>query len=125
MDKDAAMTRAGLFLAVAMLGAVPAAQAAPERRCGWLENPTPANWWLTDRDGQWILSTQGREPVDGMEAIPDMTTRGWVETNGSYGYGCACLVLDTAPGRRVLRVLSAEALPLARCRADRALPRPG
>lgn len=101
------------------------AQAAPERRCGWLDNPTPGNWWLTDRDGQWVLSTQGREPVPGMDAIPDMTRHGWVATNGSYGRGCACLTLDTAPGRRVLRVLAADPLPLARCRSDRALPAPG
>ncbi|WP_442808865.1 DUF4087 domain-containing protein [Trinickia soli] len=22
-----------------------------ENRCGWLQNPTPANWWLDDKDG--------------------------------------------------------------------------
>ena len=115
------------FLAILALacGLTLPASAAPERRCGWLENPTPGNWWLTDRDGQWVLSSQGREPVEGMEEIPDMTTRGWVATNGSYGYGCACLVLDTAPGGRVQRVLAAEPLALSRCRGDRALPRPG
>ncbi|MFN3498292.1 MAG: DUF4087 domain-containing protein, partial [Pannonibacter indicus] len=31
------------------------ASAAPENRCGWIVNPTPGNWWLTDRDGDWIL----------------------------------------------------------------------
>ena len=121
------MGRSGLVLGVAMvmtLAAVPA-QAAPERRCGWLVNPTPAKWWLRDRDGEWVLSVQGREPVAGMDTVPDMTTRGWVATNGSYGYGCACLTLETAPGRQVLRVLAADPLPIARCRADRALPPPG
>jgi hypothetical protein len=32
---------------------------AAETRCGWLQNPTPANWWLTDRDGTWTISAQG------------------------------------------------------------------
>lgn len=121
------MGRVGLVLGVAMLvlgGALPA-EAKPERRCGWLVNPTPANWWLRDRDGEWVLSVQGRDPVAGMDEVPDMSTRGWVETNGHYGYGCACLTLETAPGQRVVRVLAAEALPLSRCRADRALPPPG
>jgi len=30
-----------------------------QKRCGYLDNPTPANWWLTDRDGEWLgLATQ-------------------------------------------------------------------
>ena len=121
------MIRSCLVPGLAMLvlaGAWPA-EAAPERRCGWLVNPTPGNWWLTDRDGEWVLSSQGREPVAGMDQIPDMTTRGWVATNGNYGHGCACLTLDTAAGRRVVRVIAAEPLPIARCRADRALRPPG
>ncbi len=122
------MGRAGLLVGVAMLtlAGAPSAEAKPERRCGWLVNPTPANWWLRDRDGEWVLSVQGREPVPGMDLIPDMSTRGWVETNGHYGHGCACLVMETdAAARRVLRVVAAEPLPLSRCRADRALPPPG
>ena len=95
-----------------------------ERRCGWLHNPTPANWWLTDREGDWVLSSQGGPPVPGMDSIPDMTTREWVRTNGHHGHGCACLTIEVehAP-RRVLRVLAATPLPLALCQADRALPR--
>ena len=30
-----------------------------ERRCGWLANPTPGNWWLIDADRTWTLSSQG------------------------------------------------------------------
>jgi hypothetical protein len=102
------------------------AMAAPERRCGWLQNPTPANWWLRDRDGEWVLSVQGGPPVPGMDEVPDMTTRGWVATNGPYGYGCACFTLEVdRAARQVLRVISAEPLPLQRCRGDRALPAPG
>lgn len=120
------MRRMGWMVAALVLAMAPmAAHAAPERRCGWLWNPTPANWWLQDRDGRWVLSVQGGPPVRGMESVPDMTTRGWVATNGAYGYGCACFTLETdRAARRVLRVLAAEPLPLARCEADRALPRP-
>jgi len=96
-----------------------------ERRCGWLSNPTPGNWWLTDRDGQWVLGTQGQEPVPGMEEMPDMSSAGWVETNGSYGHGCACITIAHDPATsRVTRIANAEPKPLAQCRADRNLPPP-
>jgi hypothetical protein len=96
-----------------------------QRRCGWLSNPTPANWWLTDRDGEWILGTQGGEQAPGMDEMPDMSTAGWVETNGHYGYGCACMTIahDPATGR-VTRIADAEPKPLKQCQADRSLPKP-
>ena len=99
--------------------------AAKARRCGWLHNPTPANWWLIDRDGQWVLGSQGSEQAPGMDEMPDMSAAEWVETNGSYGYGCACMdiVADPATGQ-VLRVSGAAAKPLAQCRRDKALPDP-
>jgi hypothetical protein len=104
----------------------PKSIAASARRCGWLHNPTPGNWWLVDRDGQWILGTQGGEPVAGMDEMPDMSVSGWVETNGHYGYGCACMdmVVDPASGD-VLRISKAAPKPLAQCRSDRKLPSPG
>jgi hypothetical protein len=96
-----------------------------ERRCGWLMNPTPGNWWLFDGHGEWILGTQGSEPAPGMEDMPDMSTAGWVETNGHYGYGCACMTISYDPAtRRVTRVADPKPKPLRQCRADRALPRP-
>ncbi len=106
--------------------AAPKPIAASGRRCGWLYNPTPANWWLVDGDGEWILGTQGREPVPGMDEMPDMSTAGWVETNGPHGYGCACMdmVVDPASGD-VLRISRAVPKPLAQCRRDRKLPDPG
>jgi len=116
--------KASMLAAALTLIALPGAEAA-ERRCGWLHNPTPGNWWLVDRDGEWVLALQGSEPVPGMDDIPDMTTAGWVRTNGHYGHGCACFQMETdRSARRVLRILSAQPLPLARCRGDRALPQP-
>ncbi len=96
-----------------------------ERRCGWLVNPTPANWWLTDRDGEWLLGAQGGYQPPGMDEMPDMTTRGWVGTNGNYGYGCACMTVRTDRATmRITRVHAATPVPLRQCRADRALRRP-
>ena len=116
--------RASSLLAAALVLSAGAAQAA-ERRCGWLANPTPGNYWLTDREAEWTLSEQGGEPVPGMERMPDFTTRAWVRTNGSYGYGCACVVMEVdRTSRWARRIVSAEQLPLARCRADRALRTP-
>ncbi len=119
-----------LFLVIAALTtsaiALPLfAQRAPERRCGWLQNPTPANWWLVDRDGEWILGVQGGYQAPGMDEMPDMSTRGWVEVNGHYGYGCACMSVTTNRRTgRVTRLFSATPVPLRQCRSDRRLPRP-
>ena len=114
------MIRTGLAL-FAMLVTAPASSA--ERRCGWLANPTPSNYWLTDRDGEWTLSIQGGDHAEGMETMPDMTTRGWVVTNsGSYGYGCACMTVETdRESRTITRVIAATPRPLKQCRADRHL----
>ena len=108
--------------------AAPRKAAAPpesgRRRCGWLSNPTPANWWLTDAEGQWILATQGADQAPGMEDMPDMSSAGWVETNGHYGYGCACMTITADGDGRVTRIADAQPKPLRQCRADRKLPKP-
>jgi len=110
------------FLLAALLAAASPAEST-ERRCGWLHNPTPANWWLVDRDGEWLIGAQGGYQAPGMDNMPDMTTRGWVRTNGYYGHGCACMdvTVDRA-SRRITRIAAATPLPLRQCRADRRLP---
>ena len=98
--------------------------AAPlENRCGWFHNPTPGNATLTDRDGEWVISTQGGASAEG--DWPVFTDAQWKRTNGHYGHGCACMkvVVDRSE-QRVLRIASATAKPLKACREDRALPRP-
>ena len=90
-----------ILLLAWLASAVAPAAPASERRCGWLHNPTPANWWLVDRDGEWLLGAQGGYQAPGMDEMPDMTSAGWVETNGHYGHGCACMdvtVEGGAPG---------------------------
>ena len=110
-----------ILLMAAMALAAPAA--ATERRCGWLHNPTPANWWLVDRDGEWLIAAQGGYQAPGLDDMPDMTTREWVSTNGNYGHGCACMNVTTdRVSRRVTRIESATPLPLRQCRADPRLP---
>ncbi len=117
------MSRLGL-LCLAL--ALPPAAAAAETRCGWLFNPTPANWWLIDADGEWTLSLQGTGDggsgfydVDWDEPAPGQ----WVETNGHYGFGCACFegAVDRRTGWAVV-VTAVTPLPLASCDADPALP---
>lgn len=112
------------LIALLLLGGPGPTPAASERRCGWLHNPTPANWWLVDRDGEWLIGAQGGYQAPGMDEMPDMTTRGWAETNGHYGHGCACMdVTVDERTRRVTRIFSARPVPLSQCRTDPWLPR--
>ncbi|MFQ6553633.1 DUF4087 domain-containing protein [Aestuariibius insulae] len=108
-----------------------AVSAGAETRCGWYENPTPANQWLVDRDGMWVLSTQGGlEAPPGFYNLPEAAFAfdlEWVSSNGEpgdgyYGYGCACIEgAFEAPGT-VLRVDSMRPVPLMRCEEDPDLP---
>ena len=116
-----------LVLAVAglLVGARAAAPTRVERRCGWLHNPTPANGWLTDRDGEWIIAVQMGFQAAGMDRLPAFARGQWVVTNaGEHGYGCACVdaVVDRR-SHRISRVVAARPLPLRQCRSDRRLPR--
>ena len=114
-------------LALATAATFSSLHAAPQvnrqTRCGWIENPTPANWWLIDRDGEWIIGVQGGRQAEGMDNLPDFSS-GWVVTNGSsYGYGCACLTADVDVGeKQIVRIHSVKQKPLSACKADKTLP---
>jgi len=98
--------------------------AAPALRCGWFDNPTPGNAWLTDRDGEWTIGIQGGHQADG--DWPAFTAAQWVRTNIHYGHGCACIKLvANTETREVQHILSARAVPLRQCRQDPALKEPG
>ena len=115
--------RLPFIMLLAMLTSAPAG--ATERRCGWIHNPTPANWWLVDREGEWLMAAQGGYQAPGMDHLPDMSAGEWVRTNGYYGYGCACLKVATdRRAKRITRIASATPLPLRHCRIDRRLPKP-
>jgi hypothetical protein len=95
-----------------------------ETRCGWFDNPTPANASLHDREGEWVISVQGGHQAEG--DWPSFAPKQWVETNGHYGYGCACMsVRVDRETHRVTEIVSARARPLSACRRDKALKRLG
>jgi hypothetical protein len=114
-----------LCLASPMVAAKPVSAPAAATRCGWLDNPTPGNWTLTDRVGEWTISMQGGHEAQGLEDLPDMTTRGWKITNsGNYGYGCACMrVTADVSSKTITEIIAATPKPLRVCRADRRLPK--
>ena len=99
---------------------------AAETRCGWLQNPTPANWWLDDADGSWtIMSQGGGEGPQGMDLIPDISERDYVRTNGNYGYACACLSVETDDNEgSITRILSFRQLALWKFKNDGNLSAP-
>lgn len=100
---------------------------SPERRCGWVFNPTPANWWIEDKDGAWYLSRQGDASLqsNGFMGLPDEAFQfgqEWVNLNdfNTYGHGCGCVEGHFAGSFAVL-VEAMQPLPLARCELDPAL----
>ncbi len=96
-----------------------------EERCGWLENPTPGNWWLKDAHGLWVISAQGGPYAEGVEKLPEPTPDRFVATNGQYGYLCACLSGTFDAGAQTMtRVDAARVSPLSVCRDDKSLPNP-
>ena len=117
---------ASLGLAIALVFAAPLRAANTEERCGWLENPTPGNWWLRDARGLWLISAQGGPYAEGVEKMPELEPEHFVATNGHYGYSCACVsgAFDDH-AERITRVDAARVLSLSVCRADKALPAPG
>lgn len=116
-----------LLLAACTLAAGPLS-AAPSMRCGWIVNPTPGNWWLTDRDGDWIIMTQGADDgPEGMDNIGDISAGDYKAINGDYGYACGCMKVDvdqTAADKRITRIYEFHQSRLSVCNADKKLPRP-
>ncbi len=111
-----------LFLAAAALAATSAART--ERRCGWLDNPSPANLWLIDRHGEWLIGQQGGYRARGIDEMPDMSRFGKVTEGGNFGSSCACMVVTTdRASMRITRIFSTRPVPLRQCRSDRRLPR--
>lgn len=113
------------FVVVQIAISLPALSASNrlETRCGWFSNPTPSNAWLWDRHGQWTIGLQGGYHAKG--DWPTFNSQQWVETNRSYGYGCACMrVKVNYQTRKILEIKSAYAKPLKACRQDRSLKEP-
>ncbi|HEY1847502.1 MAG TPA: DUF4087 domain-containing protein [Buttiauxella sp.] len=98
---------------------------ASELRCGWLQNPSPANQWLIDKDGTWDISLQGHYSAPGIEKLKDYQDEQFVNTNGNYGYGCSCVRVDVSKKeKKITQIYSSKNLPLERCKTDKTLPAP-
>jgi hypothetical protein len=93
-----------------------------ETRCGWYDNPTPGNHWLSDKDDEWIIGVQGGYQLEDFVA-PVFKKTQWVSYFGrSYGYGCACFRMRVdKETKHVLEIKSSSARPLSACRKDKAL----
>lgn len=105
------------------------AASAAEERCGWYLNPTPGNLLLLDQDGEWWITSQMQAngpDAEGADTAPDFDRKQYVQTQpNGYGYGCACLTVETdAAARQITRVLGGKTVTLAQCKADKALPPP-
>ena len=119
--------RLPLFVAFALLsGVLTNTVSATEKRCGWLANPTPGNYYLFDAKGGkqgWTISEQGGYEAEGADKIPDISAKEYVKTNGNYGYACACLSVTTDKvTQKILAIESVKQLPLKKCKADKKLP---
>lgn len=114
----------GLFFASAVTASLVSNDSAkfnepkkPEKRCGWFINPTPANAWLIDRDGEWTIGVQGGYQAEG--DWPAFSDKQWVETNVHYGYGCSCINAQIDHKTNdVVEIFSSYARPLSACRKD-------
>jgi len=105
-----------LGLSLALPLAAQADSHVTERRCGWLENPTPANYSLADNDGNWRIAIQGGYQAEGFENLPDVNPSEIERTNGNYGRSCACLDVEVDYAPRIINYIAGgESLPLAAC----------
>ena len=110
-----------------------AAAGRTEKRCGWLDNPSPGNASLIDQSGEWIITMQGMFGARGdLPSFDDLTNDAMFVPSGvaGYGYGCACLDVKTLKGddvreNRIVQIIGGAVYPLAECRKNRKLKEPG
>ncbi|MBY0316151.1 MAG: DUF4087 domain-containing protein [Bdellovibrionales bacterium] len=109
-----------IFLTV-LFGSVFAS--AAQTRCGWIQNPTPANNWITDKNATWYIGIQGGHQAEGDLAYPPHDQ--YVYTNGNYGYWCGCITADfNKSNNYVTKIYSSLTKPLDACRLDPSLDEP-
>jgi hypothetical protein len=111
-----------LLIALSMIALALMEARAASVRCGWLDNPTPGNASLYDKDGEWTIAVQGGHQATG-DWPPTFKPGQWVNSGqGSYGYGCVCLTVEVdLEEKNILNILSGKARPLSVCRKDRAI----
>ncbi|WP_203141921.1 DUF4087 domain-containing protein [Marinobacter mangrovi] len=95
---------------------------AQEYRCGWLDNPSPGNYWLIDRDAVWVIAEQGGKRAENSEFLTPTDESEFVNMNHGYGYSCACISAETDENHHsVNSIIFYKQLPLIRCNTDRDL----
>jgi len=88
--------------------------------CGWIDNPSPANLYLSDATTDWIIGEQGGHQAEGDLSFPDSDNE-YVKTNGSYGYFCGCVQAETSvqgEDHFITRIVSSQAQSLTACLGD-------
>jgi hypothetical protein len=112
-------------LIIASLVAFFSSSALGETRCGWIENPTPGNFWLTDKDGEWTIGVQGGFQAEGIEVIEFPADAQYVNVNGNYGYFCGCITGQSdSETMRILSISKSKAKLLKDCLKDENVPKP-
>ena len=98
---------------------------AAEYRCGWIENPEPGTWWITDKDARWEISTQGgySVPTSSIDNLPNVIPNEYVRISGIYGYSCGCLSVDAdKANKRITKILQkGKQVFLKQCLEDKAI----
>ena len=96
-----------------------------ENRCGWIENPGPGTWWLTDKDAIWEISTQGGYSVtpESIDNLPNVIPNEYVRVSGIYGYSCGCIVVDTDRDKRRIMAIrkKGKQVLLKKCLEDKSI----
>lgn len=99
-----------------------------EMRCGWLLNPTPANWYLEDRDAIWTLSVQGKGGRDNgfyNADMPENLDQTKIGTDQGRDYYCACIRGQVDPKTNwFIEVTSVRYNPMSQCKNDPAINMP-
>ena len=115
-----------LSIAAALAVATPALAAAPTQHlCGWIENPTPGNWTLTDKNNEWVIGVQGGHQPDGKNFNFPRRKAYYIDVLNGYGYGCGCINATVDAGKHeVIAIAKASVLKLSVCRNDKALKEP-
>lgn len=80
-----------MVLTLLMMTALTTTAFAQEKRCGWIANPTPGNYWITDAQDTWTMAVQGGYQAEGLDKLQYPNNDQYVETNGNYGYFCGCV----------------------------------
>ena len=109
-----------LIVALSVISAAPALAAEPQTRCGWVDNETPGNFTLLDRDGAWVIAAQGGYQAKGFDTLPDLSEKEFAELNAPHGYSCDCLkVTVDARRHRIAKIFGVTLRTIKDCQDDR------